>query len=295
MVHAHRTRAFTLIEVLVVVAIIAMLVAILLPSLARARAEARFVVCQTNVRHLMMAFLTYSVDNQGRLPGIRGDQFADWLGGDNGPFAERVYGRNGDRGKQPEWGTIFKKHMGGMTEAYTCPEDKTYRQRVAKGESFHSYTANLMVAGAKTEMLGGAHYPLPLTSASPQYDRPDHRTRMGTFERVPVIIEEDVEFYLETVDDSGWCNDDSFTSRHTREPGGYGYASVGFSDGHAGRFRAPLRTAKTYSNDDKLAAVNLCLRTAGGKWVSGYSWGERGGMYRYMDAPTEASALGIKH
>ena len=43
-------RGFTLIEILVVVAIIALLVAILIPSLARARQQARTLYCATNLR-----------------------------------------------------------------------------------------------------------------------------------------------------------------------------------------------------------------------------------------------------
>ena len=52
-------RGFTLIELLVVVAIIALLVAILAPSLQKARAQAKMVVCANNQRNLALAFLLY--------------------------------------------------------------------------------------------------------------------------------------------------------------------------------------------------------------------------------------------
>src|SRR5690606_14558982 len=105
--------------------------AILLPSLSRARAQARMVQCQSNVRTLVSAFLLYANDNGGRLPGNREDEYADWLGGYNGDPAARIYGKSGKRGKQPEWGTIYKKYMASQKHAYTCPEDKTYRERMA--------------------------------------------------------------------------------------------------------------------------------------------------------------------
>src|SRR5438552_9829272 len=59
----HRRAAFTLIEILVVVAIIALLVAILLPSLGRARAQARMIVCQSNIKQILYAFQMYTVSN----------------------------------------------------------------------------------------------------------------------------------------------------------------------------------------------------------------------------------------
>jgi prepilin-type N-terminal cleavage/methylation domain-containing protein/prepilin-type processing-associated H-X9-DG protein len=62
-------RAFTLIELLVVVAIIALLISILLPSLTRAREEARATKCSANLHQMGLAMHLYLEDNHGFYPG----------------------------------------------------------------------------------------------------------------------------------------------------------------------------------------------------------------------------------
>ncbi len=61
--------AFTLIEVLVVVAIIALLIAVLLPSLSRAREQTRRVVCAHQLEQFGRGILMYTIDNHDSLPG----------------------------------------------------------------------------------------------------------------------------------------------------------------------------------------------------------------------------------
>jgi prepilin-type N-terminal cleavage/methylation domain-containing protein len=60
------TRAFTLIEQLVVIAIIAILAAILFPVFAQAREKARGAVCLNNVKQVTLAFLMFAQDYDER-------------------------------------------------------------------------------------------------------------------------------------------------------------------------------------------------------------------------------------
>jgi prepilin-type N-terminal cleavage/methylation domain-containing protein len=59
---AAERKGFTLIELLVVVAIIALLISILLPSLGKARAQARSTLCMSRIGQMIKAVLIYSED-----------------------------------------------------------------------------------------------------------------------------------------------------------------------------------------------------------------------------------------
>jgi len=61
-------RAFTLVELLVVIATIAILAALLLPALGRAKESARRTECASHLRQILVAALMYADENDGRLP-----------------------------------------------------------------------------------------------------------------------------------------------------------------------------------------------------------------------------------
>ena len=63
-----KREAFTLIELLVVIAIIALLMAILMPSLQRARHQARRTVCGAHLKSCGHAGVLYSNDYEGQFP-----------------------------------------------------------------------------------------------------------------------------------------------------------------------------------------------------------------------------------
>jgi prepilin-type N-terminal cleavage/methylation domain-containing protein len=62
------TRAFTLVELLVVIGIMAVLIAVLLPALNKARAAANRTVCLSNIRQLCNGVLMYCNDSHGYFP-----------------------------------------------------------------------------------------------------------------------------------------------------------------------------------------------------------------------------------
>ncbi|MCF7837228.1 MAG: type II secretion system GspH family protein [Candidatus Marinimicrobia bacterium] len=67
-------EAFTLVELLVVVAIIGLLISLVLPAASSSLARARSVGCLSNLRQYHLGLTLYAVDNGGRVPRS-GDYF----------------------------------------------------------------------------------------------------------------------------------------------------------------------------------------------------------------------------
>ena len=61
---SNKAKAFTLVELLVVISIIALLLAILMPALQKARDQAKRVICKANQHQLGIGFGAYGTDNR---------------------------------------------------------------------------------------------------------------------------------------------------------------------------------------------------------------------------------------
>jgi len=66
-----RTKGFTLIELLVVIAIIALLLSVLLPSLRRAKEQAKTMICQSRLKQWGTIIPLYATDNGDTFPALK--------------------------------------------------------------------------------------------------------------------------------------------------------------------------------------------------------------------------------
>ena len=120
-------HAFTLVELLVVIAVIAILAALLLPAVARAKEHARRTACRSNLGQINLAFHAYADDHRDALPILP----------DPNPYPNGV----GAYYKQ-----LVKGHLGldgpaSPTEkVFVCPSDREVFMQLQ--HAFTSYTFN---------------------------------------------------------------------------------------------------------------------------------------------------------
>ncbi len=138
-----KRKAFTLVELLVVIGIIAALISILLPALNKAQRAARSVACGSNLRQLGQALTMYARENRGQLVPLGIDPDAP-----NGGVG-RMGGRVGC--VLNRWpGMILGKNQWG-TQVMVCPEDTEAHDDVCNHapdpkihpRSTHSYVLNV--------------------------------------------------------------------------------------------------------------------------------------------------------
>ncbi len=84
----HRNRAFSLPELLIVVAVIAILAMILLANFMHARAQAGSAACEVNERAIATAVEEFATDNNGTYPNAAGSVTLQMFGGPGNPYVD---------------------------------------------------------------------------------------------------------------------------------------------------------------------------------------------------------------
>jgi prepilin-type N-terminal cleavage/methylation domain-containing protein/prepilin-type processing-associated H-X9-DG protein len=156
-----RASAFTLIELLTVIAIIAILAAILIPTVGKVRAQARLSNCLSNVRQWGSANLLYAEDHDGLVP---------WDGGTNrSPNNMQLNPPSPARGTLP-WFNALPPYFG----SHSIRELNVQQNLPQLGETslFICPSAERVHPGAPDWLCYGPNYLLSIYGTTPREDRP---------------------------------------------------------------------------------------------------------------------------
>lgn len=215
-------KAFTLVELLVVISIIALLLAILLPSLQLARKQATGVYCMQNQKSLLLAWKMYADNNNDRIvggfTGTINSPFDSWVESpENVPYSTYLQ-------KEPlkakmdaiKAGELY--HYLEEIKAYHCPGDRRVANAMKVAYRSYSIAAGMRGVGDGKFYGDGGIYPYltieEIKTPSMKYvfveDSDNRGYNKGAWEMEPRG-----KYWIDTV--SIWHGDAS---------------TLGFSDGH---------------------------------------------------------------
>ncbi len=225
-------RAFTLVELLVVIALIAVLAAMLFPALNRAKEKAQGVQCVSNVRQLAFGWFLYSDDHNGRLAYNLGGKLggkdpamktnANWV---NNNLTWGLDSDNTNTATLTEAG--LGSYVSKSAHIYRCPADRLLSDEQRKAgwyERVRSYSMNAMVGDDGELTADGSN---------------DNNPKYVQFFRITDIPRpSDIFVFVEEHPDS--INDGYFLNVYYKDqwmdlPASYhgGAAAFAFADGHA--------------------------------------------------------------
>jgi prepilin-type N-terminal cleavage/methylation domain-containing protein len=215
----RRFRAFTLIELLTVVAIISLLISILTPSLSRARAQAKAAACGARLHDMGLSIMAYSNDFSSSLPVAQYDS-----GEPNGQFgwaellAQQLYHRRPAAEPNEPFPFLYNRHNvdASMFYYFNCPylgkeQDHTGHYRVY----LPAWSYGSMPRDASHKIIG----------------QPDPN-KSSTLESVPLDLPLLGDARMR-YDAAGHGELTSYIAGGQAEPGADGYAH--FDDRHFGR------------------------------------------------------------
>lgn len=137
-----RRKAFTLVELLVVVGLIAVLIALLLPALASAREQGRRTVCLSNMGQIGTALRMYALDNRDQFPFT-----AEISGATTSLYADWIHWRPSERLKS----SAIARYLSVVEpRVFRCPSDPLVRPRILENLPYlYSYTMNMGLSSIK--------------------------------------------------------------------------------------------------------------------------------------------------
>ena len=211
--------AFTLIELLTVLAVIGVLAGLLLPALGAAKARATGTVCFNQLKQLQLCWQKYVDDFQGRVPpnrshltdGIWRSTPDSWIGSSSAPH---------DVDTLPiEQGLLFQYDYNRSVALYRCPADKS-RVRTPQGKELamrrtRSYSMNGNLGGRTNEVQNTVN----------RFDAIPNPAKLFVFVDEAEDSIDDAHFLVWPNPDTRWVNLPA--GRHARN------GILSFADGHA--------------------------------------------------------------
>ncbi|EIP98549.1 prepilin-type N-terminal cleavage/methylation domain-containing protein [Opitutaceae bacterium TAV1] len=198
-----RVCAFTLIELLTVIAIIGILAAIIIPTVGVVRSNARATQCSSNMRQIGMACHLFAADNKGHFP------YANGRNGSTKPFSWQLASY---LGLENQVGSAPLPRAAGVL---LCP---SYKYDPNARQSPYAYNPNI-------DPNNGGVYGKEVWN---------YKATIGTASRLILLVESDgTDFYSPSAD-TGSATD----AIYRRHPGNS--ANFCFADAHVERIKGKI-------------------------------------------------------